>query len=213
MYHLHHVKPRPIFSTPLPYESDIWNRDLTLDEQRRYLVSAPSGRGKSTFVHILYGLRSDYEGLVTYRGKPVLDTDDDTRADWRQRQQSIVFQDLRLFPHLTGLQNLQVKMQLTQAPDEMRIRDYCSRLGIAGLLDQSAGTMSYGQQQRFAIVRALLQPFEILLLDEPFSHLDADNTEAAGALIEEVVSDQEAAMILVSLGDRYGMEFDEELVL
>jgi len=86
-------------------------------------------------------------------------------------------------------------------------------LGVASILNQSCGTMSYGQRQRIAIIRALCQPFDYLLLDEPFSHLDEANVKAACALIRAVCAEQNAGYILVSLGENYFMEYDEILVL
>ena len=73
--------------------------------------------------------------------------------------------------------------------------------------------MSYGQRQRIAIIRALCQPFDFLLLDEPFSHLDADNIQKAIDLILEICNAENAGMMLVSLGEDYGISFDKRLEL
>ena len=86
-------------------------------------------------------------------------------------------------------------------------------MGIDHLLQQSCATLSYGQRQRVAIIRALCQPFDFLLLDEPFSHLDEANTEAAFQLIEQVCAEQKAGFILVSLGEKFGRTYDVELIL
>ena len=80
-------------------------------------------------------------------------------------------------------------------------------------LTQKAETLSYGQRQRIAIVRALAQPFRYLMLDEPFSHLDLDNARLARELIDEQVGAQGATLVVASLGEDYGWTFTDQLTL
>ncbi|MEO6905114.1 MAG: ATP-binding cassette domain-containing protein, partial [Ginsengibacter sp.] len=77
--------------------------------------------------------------------------------------------------------------------------EMASRLGIETKLDQLAKTCSYGEQQRIAIIRALMQPFDFLLLDEPYSHLDEANREKAMELIYEECTKRNAAMVFADL--------------
>ena len=84
-------------------------------------------------------------------------------------------------------------------------------LGIENLLEKKCGELSYGQRQRVAIIRALSQPFEYLLLDEPFSHLDDENTQKACTLIETALAKNNAGLILVSLGEKYFLKYDKEI--
>ena len=194
-------------------QSDIWASELLLEKGRRYLITAPSGKGKSTFLHILYGLRNDYSGQVSFENQPVNQFDLDNWATIRQEKTSIVFQDLRLFLNLSGWENIRLKSSITNTTSDADIESMAKRLGVDNILNQSCGTMSYGQRQRIAIIRALCQPFEVLLLDEPFSHLDEDNIKVACALIEEVCTAQNAGFLLVSLGERYFLNYDETLIL
>ncbi len=209
---LNNTIPHPIkenFNT----HSDVWYSDCRFSKGKSYLTTAPSGRGKSTFLHILYGLRKDFDGEVIISDKKI---NTFTRNDWaqlRQKDFSIVFQNLRLFPQLTGLENIQIKNQLQSVKTQAAIEEMAERLGVKEILQQTCGTMSYGQRQRIAIIRALCQPFSFLLLDEPFSHLDDDNMKRACTLIKEEVQQQGAGMILVSLGEKYLFEFDEEIIL
>ena len=194
-------------------QSDIWASELLLEKGKRYLITAPSGKGKSTFLHILYGLRNDYSGQVSFENQPVNQFDLDNWATIRQEKTSIVFQDLRLFLNLSGWENIRLKSSITNTTSDADIESMAKRLGVDNILNQSCGTMSYGQRQRIAIIRALCQPFEVLLLDEPFSHLDEDNIKVACALIEEVCTAQNAGFLLVSLGERYFLNYDETLIL
>ena len=212
VYQLNNVQPKPI-TAAMMQQSDIWASDLLLKKGERYLITAPSGKGKSTFLHILYGLRNDYSGQVSFENQPVNQFDLDNWATIRQEKVSIVFQDLRLFLNLSGWENIQLKSSITNTTSDADIESMAKRLGVDNILSQSCGTMSYGQRQRIAIIRALCQPFEVLLLDEPFSHLDEDNIKVACALIEEVCTAQNAGFLLVSLGERYFLNYDETLIL
>ena len=209
---LQQVIPHPIKEN---YQavSDIWLSDIQFQKGQKYLITAPSGKGKSTFIHAIYGLRQDFDGTIQLSETK---TNSFKLNDWaavRQENLSIVFQDLRLFPQLTGLENILLKNTLQEHFSEEKIRELAKRLGVETILNQSCGTMSYGQRQRIAIIRALCQPFDFLLLDEPFSHLDADNIQKAIDLILEVCATQQAGMMLVSLGEDYGISFDKALEL
>jgi ABC-type lipoprotein export system ATPase subunit len=212
MFELDNVKPAPI-PPNLMASSNIWATNLKLEKGRRYLVTAPSGKGKSTFLHALYGLRRDYEGFVSFENQNVNDFSLNDWSDIRQEKVSIVFQDLRLFLNLSGWDNLLLKSELTTAKSKSDIEKMAKHLGIEMILNQTCGTMSYGQRQRVAIIRALCQPFDYLLLDEPFSHLDEANIQAACGLIREVCVAQNSGYILVSLGNDYFLEYDDTLIL
>lgn len=194
-------------------QSDIWLSDYSFEKSKNYLVTAPSGRGKSTFLHILYGLRKDFDGQVSLNNQLTSQYQLNDWANIRQQHLSIVFQNLRLFPQLTGLENIQIKNNLSKFKNQSEIEQMATQLGVKEILQQTCGTMSYGQRQRIAIIRALSQPFSFLLLDEPFSHLDHDNITKACDLIKDEVKHQKAGMILVSLGEKYGFDYDNLVVL
>ena len=134
-------------------------------------------------------------------------------AEIRQKNYSIVFQDLRLFPQLTAKENILLKSNLQQYKSETEIKEMATRLGIEDLLDKPCHTLSFGQRQRVAIIRALSQPFDFLLLDEPFSHLDKANIHAATKLIQDECTAQGSGLIIVSLGEQYFFNYDAEVIL
>lgn len=86
-------------------------------------------------------------------------------------------------------------------------------LGITHVLEQKAGLCSYGEQQRIAIVRALIQPFEWLIMDEPFSHLDIANTKKAAALIETECRKRNAGLIITDLDEDENFNYTRRLTL
>jgi ABC-type lipoprotein export system ATPase subunit len=209
------IRPLPLMERGASLGSDIYfnPEELSFEKGMRYFVTAPSGKGKSTFMHILYGIRKDYEGEVVSDGRPIRSFKPDDWSEMRQHKVSMVFQDLRLFPQLTAWENIVLKNNLSNTFSEIEIRLMATKLGIDGFLEQKAETLSYGQRQRVAILRALCQAFDFLFLDEPFSHLDETNIAAASELITEVCTKQNAGLILVSLGDKYHFKYDKELIL
>lgn len=213
MIELQNIKPIPLLPNGIMPNSQTWGVPCTFKKGKKYLVSAPSGKGKSTFIHIIYGLRSDYEGQLLLEGKNIKTLDNEAWSEIRQNKLSVVFQNLRLFLNLSALENIQIKNDLHQHKSLEEIKDMAALLGVEDLLEQKCATLSYGQRQRIAIIRSLCQPFDFLLLDEPFSHLDEDNITKASSLIEKECKAQKAGLILVSLGEPYSFKYDGELIL
>lgn len=179
--------------------SQIWSSSVIFNEGEKIEIVAPSGSGKTSLIHFLYGLRKDYNGTISYDTNSISGFDAEHFAIYRQQHISIVFQDLRLFPEQTVLQNLEIKRQLNPYHTESKIAAMAKRLGIENKLNKLCKTCSYGEQQRIAIIRALQQPFNFLLLDEPFSHLDEANRKKAMELIEEETTLRKASIILADL--------------
>lgn len=207
------IRPEPIFDGRDTIDSDIWATALTFEKGKNYLITAPSGKGKSTLLHLIYGLRKDYTGTIQINGTATDSLVPDAWSELRQSRLSIVFQDLRLFPNLTALENIQLKNNLSQHKTAEQIQSMAKQLGVDMLLNKECTTLSYGQRQRIAIIRALCQPFDYLLLDEPFSHLDEANVEIASGLIRDELENQNAALLMVSLGERFNFQYDFELKL
>jgi putative ABC transport system ATP-binding protein len=139
-----------------------------------------------------------------------------TPDDWteiRQTKISVVFQDLQLFPNLSVQDNLMLKNGLQNVFSEDELKEKLAILGIADKWEQKCGLLSMGQQQRVAIIRSLCQPFEWLMLDEPFSHLDKANAKIALKMINERCDNLKAGFILTSLGEDYGCNYSRELNL
>src|SRR5215831_17462835 len=179
--------------------SEVWGKDLKFDRQEYIKIVAPSGSGKSSLMHFLYGLRKEYNGNVKYDGKDIRNFSVEELSLYRKDHISIVFQDLRLFPEQTVRQNIELKRQLNPFHPPTKIVEMCERLGIGNKLASTCRTCSYGEQQRIAIIRSLMQPFDILLLDEPFSHLDENNSQKAMQLMLEEARTRNASIIFVDL--------------
>lgn len=208
----HKVMPTPLASIQHG-EKSIWGSQTELKPGERILLNASSGKGKSTFTFTSIGLRKDYVGQITYDGKDVKDYTPDDWTEIRQSKISVVFQDLQLFPNLSVKDNLMLKNGLQNVFSEEELNEKLATLGIADKWEQKCGLLSMGQQQRVAIIRALCQPFEWLILDEPFSHLDKTNAEIALKMITNRCDDLNAGFVLTSLGEDYGYNYSRELNL
>lgn len=181
--------------------SDIWNTTISFHPGQWIKIVAPSGTGKTTLMNIIYKLRHDYEGAVLL-DKNLREISGEELAQLRQQKISVIFQDLRLFENLTARENIELNRVLQKPFYEAEAIDRMSAtLGITHILDQRAGVCSYGEQQRIAIIRALVQPFEWLIMDEPFSHLDKANIEIAAALIAEECKKRNAGFVLTDLDE------------
>ncbi len=182
--------------------SGCWNKALHIEASERIHIVAPSGRGKTSLIHFLYGMRKDYTGSILYDQIDVKEMNAESLAALRSNNLSIIFQDLKLFPQHTVRENIEVKRKLNPFHETGRIEEMAEGLGIASKLLKPVNTCSYGEQQRIAIIRALQQPFDLLLMDEPFSHLDEDNRHKAMELVIEEASKRNASLLLADLEQR-----------
>lgn len=197
---LQQIVPIPLKEKFSKRGSDIWNNNLQFQKGEWVKIKAPSGTGKTTFIHIIYKLRHDYEGNVLWNNNDLKKLHGDSLAQMRQQNISVIFQDLRLFANLTARENIELKRVLQTPFYESNMIDvFAERLGVTHILNQRAGLCSYGEQQRLAIIRALIQPFDWLIMDEPFSHLDQENIAKAATLIAEECTKRNAGFLLTDL--------------
>lgn len=181
--------------------SEIWLSQLTLIRGERYLIHAESGTGKSSLCSYLYGNRTDYSGSILMDGE---DTRNFSIAKWcelRQHSLALLPQEMRLFPELTALENIDLKNRLTNHKSEGEIVEMLQRLEIADKANTPVKRLSIGQQQRVAVTRALCQPFDFLLLDEPVSHLDERNNDIVAQMVTAEAEKNGAAIISTSVGN------------
>jgi putative ABC transport system ATP-binding protein len=210
---LNKLIPHPIKDKVASAQSGIWNREVAFRQGDRIFLHAPSGSGKTTLIHILYGMRSDYSGNAQWEQQIVTALNAEALAAMRREKLAIVFQDLRLFGELTAFENIEVKRVLTNTVSRDKVQGWMEQLGIGNKYASLAKTLSYGEQQRVAIIRALAQPFNWLLMDEPFSHLDRANSKLAAQLISDVLSERKAGMLLADLDENIFFEYDFNLAL
>ncbi len=198
-----------VFAARTDLKSEVWQQDVKFEKNKLYLVEAMSGTGKSTLCSYILGYRHDYTGKVMF---DATDTKSNSVSEWvniRQRSISHLFQELRLFPELTALENVMIKNNLTNFKPVDEIKDWFERLGIGDKLNAKVGRMSFGQQQRVAMMRALVQPFDFILADEPISHLDDTNSAIMADIMMTEAKRQGAGVIVTSIGKHMELDYDK----
>ena len=209
---LNNVKPKYMSESEVA-GSDIYLQPSVVFEQgRKYMVCARSGHGKTSLLNFIYGISDQYDGSIerkTENGKQR--TLPASRIPLSVL--SYMFQDLCLFPELTAMENVQLKNRLTDFKSDSEIERMLDALLPEGKKHQPVATLSLGQRQRVAAVRALCQPMRFLLLDEPFSHLDHDTAAQVAAMISAEVERQGAGLIVTALDPTDLFRFDKTMRL
>ncbi len=198
-----------VFSHVQGLVSDVWNEEITFHKGHYYLLEANSGKGKSTFCSYLIGYRRDFDGNILFDEQNINALTIKDWAEIRTRQVSYLFQELRLFPELTALENVMIKNNMTHFKTKAQILDWFDELDIADKVNVRIGQMSFGQQQRVALIRSLVQPFDFLLADEPISHLDEDNSNTMAQVLLREATHQGAGVIVTSIGKHLALKYDK----
>lgn len=160
-------------------------------------IVGPSGCGKSTLLRLIAGLEAPTAGSVQIAGRTVVD--DETFVQPDQRGVGMVFQDCALFPHLTVAENISFGLhKLPKAQRKERLREMIELVRLQGLEERYPHELSGGQQQRVALARALAPHPAILLMDEPFSSLDAGLRASIRAELRAILAESGTTCLLVS---------------
>lgn len=190
---------------------------LTVDEGEFITLLGPSGCGKTTTLRLLAGFERPDSGMIRIGKDIVANEKKFVRAE--KRHVGMVFQDYALFPHLSVADNVSFGLTSSKKEKQKRTDDMLALVGLREFSQRMPYELSGGQQQRVALARALAPEPDILLLDEPFSNLDASlRTQvrsevrsilrATGTTTIFVTHDQEEAL---SLSDRIAVIFEGEV--
>ena len=163
---------------------------------------------QSTLCSYLIGYRHDYTGSIFFDDVDSSQLKIGQWVDLRTKHISHLFQELRLFPELTAYENIEIKNKLTGFKTRKQIEEWFEMLGIAEKMEAKVGKMSFGQQQRVALIRSLVQPFDFLIADEPISHLDDNNSKIMGEIITKEASAQGAGVVITSIGKHIDLPYD-----
>jgi len=164
--------------------------NINIGKGEIFTFIGPSGCGKSTFLYVLSGILRDYEGTVLIDGQPV---------DPKQQRIGLILQNYGLLPWKNVRQNIVLGVKIKGQPREEEYFDYIlKQLGIDQLLERYPKELSGGQQQRVAIARAFLLKPDILLMDEPFSALDAISREEMQELFLKIWQDHHVTTVFIT---------------
>ena len=169
------------------------NYNFTVETGEILTIQGRSGVGKTTLLNVVAGFEKVSQGDIRWQGKSILP------LKVTQRPVSMLFQEHNLFEHLSVWQNLQFGLE--GGDIERRIRQAADVLEVADQLDKSPLKLSGGQRQRIAILRTLLRPEPIVLLDEPFAELDSTTRLIANDWVRETAKAGNKTVLLVTHQD------------
>jgi ABC-type lipoprotein export system ATPase subunit len=171
--------------------------DLEVDAGEVVAVLGRSGSGKSTLLHLLGGLDTPDQGRILLAGENVTKQSPSALARTRLRHVGFVFQAFHLIEELSGEENVLVPTRLPGAEKggERRAQRLIAELGLRGVADRQPHELSGGEQQRFAIARALVNDPELVLADEPTGNLDQENGAAVLELLRKL---EHRAVVIVT---------------
>lgn len=194
------------------------NADMDIPLQGITAIIGPSGSGKSTLLRLLAGLEKLQQGSIRLGDKQWVDTETRVHLRPQQRRIGMMFQDYALFAHKTVAQNIAYGITPKQAT--ARLEQFLSRLQISALADRYPAQLSGGQRQRVALARALITEPDLLLLDEPFSAVDANLRQTLRQQLKLSVKQANCPALLVThyledvyyLADHIGVMVDGQLL-
>ncbi|SEK74572.1 molybdate transport system ATP-binding protein [Colwellia chukchiensis] len=160
-------------------------------------IYGPSGSGKSTLLRVIAGLEQRATGQVSLSERQLQDSDTKLFVKPERRQVGLVFQDSRLFPHLTVYQNLAYGAK-RQKHRQLSIANILSLTQLTAMQHQNVNQLSGGEKQRVSIARALLAEPKLLLLDEPFSALDKNTKSQMLTIVKNIQQQMKLPMLYVS---------------
>ncbi len=187
-------------------------KDINLDIKSGEFVSilGNSGCGKTTFIKSIAGLVDISSGSIS------IDEEDITGLSPEKRKTVIVFQDLRLFPHMNVEQNIAFSMKLQKTDKkyiEERVKVLLGQVRLSGFEKRKISQLSGGQMQRVALARALGANPKLLLLDEPFSGLDESLRKDMGNLVKRLHRENKITTIMITHDKEEAMKFSDKVAL
>ena len=184
--------------------------NLELESGKFYSLLGPSGSGKTTILRIIAGFTEASAGKVYFDGQDI------TNLDASKRHINTVFQNYALFPHLNVYENVAFALKLRQRPEsEIRekVKDALHTVRLDGYANREISELSGGQQQRVAIARTLAPQPDLVLADEPTGNLDEATADTVLAMLQELVSDVGAGLVLVTHSERLAARLPRRLHL
>ena len=170
--------------------------NLEIYKNEFVVVLGESGCGKSTMMNIVGGMDFLTDGTLTIEGKDFSHPTDAELTRYRREYIGFIFQAYNLMPNLTALENVQFIAELVK--DSMDAADAIDKVGLSARANNYPGQMSGGQQQRVSIARAIVKKPKLILADEPTAALDYTTSIEVLSVIEDIVKNQGATVMMVT---------------
>ena len=175
--------------------------DLTVHGGEQLAMVGQSGSGKSTLLHLMGGLDSPRSGQILFNGVDLAAMEEPKRTLWRRRHIGFIYQFFNLIPTLTVIENVLLPLELNGVSERNGRAEGLNLLKEVGLQDRAEtypDRLSGGEQQRVAIIRALIHQPQLVLADEPTGNLDAATGEQVLDLLDRLVRAKGHTLILVT---------------
>lgn len=193
------------------FDTQAFDIDVAIPAKGVTAVFGRSGSGKTTLLNVIAGLVTPKEGKVTLFDKTLFDSESRTNTPTWQRECAVVFQDSRLFPHMTVKQNLNYGR-----PSQVGDKEYRELLGlldIGHLIDARPHQLSGGEKQRVGIARALLSRPKLLLMDEPLASLDLPRKREVLSYLQQLAQRIDIPVVYVTHSLEEVMNLADNLML
>lgn len=173
--------------------------ELSVARRQRVAIMGSSGCGKTTLLHLAAGMDTPSSGTVCLLGTDLSQLAEPALTRLRARRIGLIFQDFNLIDSLTALENIRLPLWLNRQPEASEhFATLVETLAISALLDRMPGALSGGEKQRVAIARALIHQPDLILADEPTGSLDETTAERVLALFDQVISNSQSALLMVT---------------
>ncbi|MBT3792391.1 MAG: ABC transporter ATP-binding protein [Rhodospirillales bacterium] len=189
---------------------------LEIADGEMFTLLGPSGCGKSTTLRMVAGLEEPDEGSIYFGGKAVVLTDQNFSLPPDKRNLGMVFQSYAIWPHMTVGENVGFPLKAQKFPAAEigpRVSKILELVGMGGMEDRPGPLLSGGQQQRVALARALVTEPRILLLDEPFSNLDAKLREQMRLEVRQLQQRLNIAVLFVTHDQIEALSLSDHIAL
>ena len=188
--------------------------DLFCQAGSTILVTGNSGKGKTTYLHILAGLLQPNSGEIVIDNKEITHLKGSKADKFRGKNIGVVFQKSHFIASLSVLENLEMASWLaTGKKHKVRAKELLQKLDIAEQAHKLPSQLSVGQQQRVSIARALMNEPKVLLADEPTSSLDDKNADNVIELLETLSKEYKTALIIVTHDNRIKQKFTNQITM
>jgi putative ABC transport system ATP-binding protein len=188
--------------------------DLYCEAGSTLLITGDSGKGKTTYLHILAGLLQPKAGEIIINKTDLVSLSEKATDAFRGKNIGVVFQKSYFIAALTVLENLEMASWLaTGKKHSKRAKKLLTQLGIENQAAKLPSQLSIGQQQRVSIARALMNEPKVLLADEPTSSLDDKNAEKVIDLLTSLSKEYKAALLIVTHDNRIKEKFINKITL
>lgn len=188
--------------------------DLFCQAGSTLLVTGNSGKGKTTYLHILAGLLKPKSGEIFIDNNEITHLKGSKADKFRGKNIGVVFQKSHFIASLSVLENLEMASWLaTGKKHTKRAKELLNKLDILEQAHKQPSQLSVGQQQRVSIARALMNEPKVLLADEPTSSLDDKNADNVIELLESLSKEYKAALIIVTHDSRIKAKFTNQITM